>query len=217
MTLQNTSSTTTVFQKDTSRFMTKQRCRKGSWSAGGPFRCWSAWMVQGSSALCKIRNDPRIVIIMTVLNCELYICFRSCSLLVENAIVLPEETMVTGQWGFLMAHVTPMLLVLQFFVFSVCHLVRWHLVVRATDPWYGSVLSNSHVVWFCNVQYPQTIPAIELQFQPNCWLDQTPILRIRTLKARPQSLRVLELTNWDSCCLLPIDKPKRIWSSMYIT
>jgi hypothetical protein len=93
MTLQNTLLTTTVFQKDTSRFMTKQRGRKGSWSAGGPFRCWSAWMVRGSSALCEIRNDPRIVswyfffvmrclgIITTVLNYELYICFRSCPLL----------------------------------------------------------------------------------------------------------------------------------------
>lgn len=65
MTLQNTLSTIMVFQKDTSRFMTKQRGRKGAdqpepiWSSRP--RCWSAWMVRVSSALCKIRNDPRII------------------------------------------------------------------------------------------------------------------------------------------------------------
>jgi hypothetical protein len=95
--------------------MTKQRGRKGeliNWSAFQVLPCWCALMVAGPRIISFVQNtkwsqDCFMILLFchemsrhyydSVELCELYICFRSCPLLVENAIVLPEETMVTGQ------------------------------------------------------------------------------------------------------------------------
>lgn len=92
--------------------------------------------------------------------------FVPSPLLVENAIYWTMSYYIFASWrndGYRtmrFPHVTPCFLCSQFFVSSVCHLGRWHTIVRATDAWYVSVIINTHDVWFCIVQYPQTISTI---------------------------------------------------------
>jgi hypothetical protein len=106
-------------------------------------------------------------------------------------------------------HVTTMLLVLHFFVFSICHLVRR----------YASVTCNT-LVPANHSRHRTVVSAKLLTGRSDTHTNDT------NTKGTAQSLRVLELTNWgswclleltnwDSCCLLPIDKPKRIWSSIH--